>query len=70
MSEVKIIEVSETQHGEWIERKWSDGCVTLHRRDADSVSIQQGKGFGGVVRRRCGVRPINQIRGSQALQAQ
>jgi hypothetical protein len=40
MSEPKIIEVSETQRGEWIETRWSDGCVTLHR-NVKATSIQQ-----------------------------
>src|ERR1700733_161245 len=42
MSEPKIIEVSETQRGQWIETKWSDGCITLHRRAAESDSPQAG----------------------------
>jgi len=39
--EPRILEVLETQRGEWIETKWSDGCITLHRRDAEPNSIQQ-----------------------------
>lgn len=41
MSEPKIIEVSENQRGQWIETKWSDGCITLHRRNAETISLQQ-----------------------------